>query len=189
MFFGKASLGLALSFLVMITVVHCDSDPTFPKGFAWGVASAAYQIEGGWNVTGKGLSIWDVFSHIPNTTYNNETGDVADDFYDLYHQDIQLMKSLGIKDFRMSFSWPRLLPNGTVNLTDLSGVSQEGVTFYNSVLDTLANAGITPWVTLYHWDLPAALNDNTNYWRLVKPKHLFSIFQRLCRVLLYNLWC
>lgn len=154
----QTSFKLILSILLIIGAAYCNYTPVFPDTFAWGVAAASYQIEGAWNASDKGLSIWDVFSHIPNTTANNDTGDLADDFYNRYHEDIQMMADLGVKHFRMSFSWPRLLPNGIVNLTDMSGSSKDGIAFYNNVLDALANASITPWVTLYHWDLPAVFN-------------------------------
>ena len=128
---------------------------SIPKDFAWGVATAAYQIEGAYNEDGRGLSIWDDFCH--NTTKTNGvTGDVADDFYHKYKSDIALMKSLGYKHFRISFSWSRLLPDGTS-----ANFNQKGVDFYNNVINECIAQGIEPWVTLYHWDLPSTFNNNT----------------------------
>ena len=131
----------------------------------WGVATAAYQIEGAWNVSGKGESIWDFFSHIPGTTCDNETGDVADDFYHKYEEDVQMMAVLGIKHFRMSLSWARLLPNGTTDY-----VNQAGIDFYNRVFDIMDRYNITPYVTLYHWDLPQAFNNFTDQSTWLNPE-------------------
>ena len=102
------------------------------------------------------MGIWDDFVRIPGTIDNGDTGDVADDFYHKYQADIDMMKGLGIKHFRMSFSWPRLLPDGTS-----ANPNALGVAFYNNVIDSLFAAGIEPFVTLYHWDLPSALNKNS----------------------------
>ena len=133
------------------------SEDTYPKDFAFGVATASYQVEGAYNIDGKGQSIWDEFVRIPGTISNGDTGDVADDFYHKYKEDIKMMKDLGIKHFRMSLSWPRLLPDGIA-----TNPNPLGVQFYNDVFDELEKAGIEPWVTLYHWDLPSALNDKTS---------------------------
>ena len=122
------------------------------------MATAAYQIEGAWNIDGKANSIWDDFCRIPGTINNGENGDVADDFYHKYSEDIQMMKRMGIKHFRMSFSWPRILPGGTTD----KGVNGLGVDFYNRVIDELVAAGISPWVTLHHWDTPSAVHNNTD---------------------------
>jgi len=127
------------------------------KNFTWGVATTAYQIEGAWDADGKGESIWDVFTQYPNLIYKNETGQVADDFYHRYLEDIQLMKKLGIKNSEMSIAWSRLLPSGTIDKPN-----PKAIKYYNNVFNALIEAGITPWVTLYHWDLPAALNDKTS---------------------------
>ncbi|MGH7812471.1 MAG: GH1 family beta-glucosidase [Candidatus Binataceae bacterium] len=126
---------------------------TFPKGFLWGNASAAYQIEGAWNADGKGESIWDRFSHTPNKIFNGDTGDVACDFYHRYADDIALMAKLGFNAARFSLSWPRIVPNGK------GAVNQRGIDFYNRVIDTMLAHNVQPWVTLYHWDLPQALED------------------------------
>ena len=123
----------------------------FPKGFLWGCATAAYQIEGGAREDGRGSSIWDVFSHTPGKTHDGDTGDVADDFYHRYKEDIQLLKNLGVQTYRMSISWSRVFPTGRGSVNAL------GLDYYKRVLDELHTNGITPYVTLFHWDLPAAL--------------------------------
>jgi beta-glucosidase len=125
----------------------------FPAGFAWGAATAAYQIEGAVNEDGRGPSIWDTFSHTPGRTLNGETGDVACDHYHRYPQDIGLMKELGLNAYRFSIAWPRILPAGR------GKVNQAGLDFYDRLVDGLLAAGIDPYVTLYHWDLPQALQD------------------------------
>jgi beta-glucosidase len=125
----------------------------FPEDFIWGTATASYQIEGAWNKHGKGESIWDRFAHSPGNIMNNDTGDTADDHYRLWKKDIALMKRLGLKSYRFSISWPRVIPAGR------GKVNQKGIDFYSKLVDTLLDAGITPFVTLYHWDLPQALED------------------------------
>ncbi len=123
----------------------------FPKDFQWGTATAAYQIEGAPEADGKGASIWDEFTHMKGNVFHGETGDVACDHYNRYEEDIKLMAKLGMKNYRLSISWPRILPNGT------GEVNQKGIDFYHRVIDCLIDNGITPLVTLYHWDLPLAL--------------------------------
>ena len=124
-----------------------------PAGFVWGAATAAYQIEGAAREDGRGESIWDRFSHTPGKTANGDTGDVACDHYHRWPQDIALMRELGLHAYRFSIAWPRVLPNGR-------GASNEaGLAFYERLVDGLLAAGITPWVTLYHWDLSQPLED------------------------------
>ena len=125
----------------------------FPEDFMWGTATASYQIEGAWDKHGKGESIWDRFTHTQGNVKNNDTGDVADDHYRLWKKDIALMKRLGLKSYRFSISWPRILPAGR------GKVNQKGIDFYSKLVDGLLDAGITPFITLYHWDLPQALED------------------------------
>ncbi len=125
----------------------------FPKDFRWGVATAAYQIEGGAGADGKGESIWDRFCHAPDKIANGDTGDTACDHYHRYSQDIKLMKKLGLKNYRLSLAWSRLFPNGT------GALNQKGADFYSRLIDELLQQGIEPMVTLYHWDLPQALQD------------------------------
>lgn len=125
----------------------------FPPGFIWGAATAAYQIEGAWNEDGKGESIWDRFSHTPGKILTGETGDIACDHYHRWREDIALMRELGLKGYRFSLAWTRLLPEGR------GKVNTPGLDFYNRLVDALLDAGIEPFVTLYHWDLPQALQD------------------------------
>ena len=125
----------------------------FPDGFAWGTATASYQIEGAVDEDGRSPSIWDTFSHTPGRVDNGDTGDVADDHYHRYQEDVQLMADLGTGWYRFSLAWPRLQPGGEGSL------NEAGVDFYSRLVDALLARGITPWVTLYHWDLPQALQD------------------------------
>jgi beta-glucosidase len=123
----------------------------YPQGFLWGCATAAYQIEGGAKEDGRGPSLWDVFSHTPGKTHNGDTGDVADDSYHKYKEDVQLLKALGVSTYRMSVSWSRIFPTGK------GEVNPKGLDYYNRVVDELLKNGITPYVTLFHWDTPAGL--------------------------------
>ena len=126
---------------------------TFPKDFLWGAATAAYQVEGAWNEDGKGESIWDRFAHTPGKIEDGSTGDTACDHYHRWRADIQLMAELGLQAYRFSVSWPRILPTGR------GRVQQAGLDFYSRLVDGLLEAGIVPFLTLYHWDLPQALQD------------------------------
>ncbi len=123
----------------------------FPKTFAWGVATAAYQIEGAAAEDGKGPSVWDVFCKKPGAVFEGHTGDVACDHYHRYKEDVALMKRLGVSSYRFSISWPRVLPEGT------GTPNPKGFDFYNRLLDELQGAGIAPLCTLFHWDFPQAL--------------------------------
>jgi beta-glucosidase len=124
---------------------------SYPKGFLWGCATAAYQVEGGAQDDGRGPSVWDTFSHTPGKTNRGETGDVADDSYHLYKQDVKLLKNLGVSVYRMSISWSRVFPNGT------GQPNAKGLDYYNRVVDELLANNITPYITMFHWDLPQAL--------------------------------
>jgi beta-glucosidase len=126
---------------------------TFPKDFTWGAATSAYQIEGAAAEDGRGPSIWDTFSHQPGKTKGGDTGDVACDHYHRYREDVALMKDLGLRSYRFSASWSRVLPTGT------GAVNAKGLDFYKRLVDELHTAGITPMLTLFHWDLPQALED------------------------------
>jgi beta-glucosidase len=131
-----------------------DTGPIrFPQGFEWGTATASYQIEGAAGEDGRGRSIWDTFSHTPGRTANGETGDVACDHYHRYREDVALMRDLNAGVYRFSLAWPRLQPDGRGPL------NEAGVAFYDRLVDELLGAGIRPWVTLYHWDLPQVLED------------------------------
>lgn len=125
----------------------------FPDGFLWGAATSAHQIEGSPLADGAGLSIWQRFSHTPGRVKNGDTGDVACDHYRLWRSDIDLMRALGLTAYRFSISWSRILPDGT------GRVNPKGLDFYSRLVDGLRDAGIRPFATLYHWDLPAALDD------------------------------
>jgi beta-glucosidase len=125
----------------------------FPAGFVWGVATSAYQIEGSPLADGAGPSIWQRFSHTPGKMTNGDTGDVACDHYNRYRDDVALMRDLGLAAYRFSISWSRVLPSGT------GPVNERGLDFYRRLVDALLQAGIRPMATLYHWDLPAALDD------------------------------
>ena len=125
----------------------------FPEGWVWGAATAAYQIEGAVREGGRGPSIWDTFSHSPGKIVNGDTGDVACDHYHRYPEDVALMGELGLGGYRFSIAWPRIFPTGA------GRPNAEGLDFYERLIDELHAAGIAPYVTLYHWDLPQALQD------------------------------
>jgi beta-glucosidase len=129
------------------------SEYGFPQGFLWGAATAAYQIEGAWNEDGKGESIWDRFVRLPYRVLGGDRGDVACDHYHRMPQDVDLMRELGLQSYRFSISWPRVLPQGK------GAVNEQGLDFYDRLVDHLLASGITPNATLYHWDLPQALQD------------------------------
>ncbi|MDR0503816.1 MAG: beta-glucosidase [Treponema sp.] len=139
---------------------------SFPRDFAWGTATASYQIEGAVNEDGRGKSIWDTFSHIKGNTADGETGDIACDHYRRYQEDVRLMRGLGIKNYRCSIAWPRIIPsgNGASSRCGVSGnVNQKGLDFYDRLFDGCLENGITPWVTLFHWDLPQTLQDKGGF--------------------------
>ncbi len=123
----------------------------FAKDFLWGAASAAHQVEGAWNEDGKGPGIWDTFTRTPGRIAYGENGDVACDHYHRYKGDVALMKEIGLKSYRFSVSWPRVMPNG------VGEVNEKGLQFYRNLVDELLAADIVPMVTLYHWNLPTAL--------------------------------
>lgn len=125
----------------------------FPEGFFWGAATASYQVEGAWNEDGKGESIWDKFAHTPGKVRGSVTGDVACDQYHRYPEDIALAKQLNLKSYRFSTSWPRIQPAG------VGEPNMKGIDHYSRLVDALLEAGIRPWCTVYHWDLPQALED------------------------------
>jgi beta-glucosidase len=130
-----------------------DAGLQFPDGFVFGSATASYQIEGGVHEDGRGPSIWDTFSHTPGRVVNGDTGDVADDHYHRVEEDLDLMKSLGLHAYRFSIAWPRIQATGR------GPANQAGLDFYSNLVDGLIARGITPVATLYHWDLPQALED------------------------------
>lgn len=125
----------------------------FPENFLWGTATASYQVEGAVHEDGRGPTIWDTFAHTPGKTFEGQTADVADDFYHRYPQDVALMQRLGVKGFRFSIAWSRVFPTGT------GTPNPKGLDFYKRLVDALHGAGIEPFCTLFHWDLPQALQD------------------------------
>jgi beta-glucosidase len=125
----------------------------FPDGFRWGAATSAYQIEGATNEGGRGVSIWDTFSQQRGKTRDGDTGELADDHYHRYAQDVDLMKSLGLQSYRFSIAWPRIIPTGT------GAVNPQGMDFYKRLVEAVRAKGITPMATLFHWDLPQILQD------------------------------
>jgi len=139
---GAATPGVALA---------AGTDRAFPNNFRWGCATAAYQIEGAVAEDGRGQTNWDVFSHTPGKVANGDTGDVACDSYHRHSEDVALLKALGVNSYRFSLAWSRIVPQGR------GRVNQKGVDHYDRVVDELLAAGIEPYVTLFHWDLPAAL--------------------------------
>jgi beta-glucosidase len=130
-----------------------DGALSFPEGFSWGTATAAYQIEGAARMDGRGLSVWDTFSRVPGNVQRGDTGDIACDSYHRYREDVALMASLGVNAYRFSISWPRVVPGGR------GAVNQKGLDYYRALLDELGEHGIAPAATLYHWDLPQELQD------------------------------
>jgi beta-glucosidase len=130
-----------------------DKSIAFPEDFVWGCASSAYQVEGAWNEDGKGPSIWDTFVHTPGRIANGETGDITVDHYHRYKEDVALMKELGLKAYRFSTSWSRILPNGT------GAVNQAGLDFYDRLVDEILEQKIEPYLCLFHYDLPQTLQD------------------------------
>jgi beta-glucosidase len=136
----------------------------FPKDFVWGAATAAYQVEGGAFEGGKGLGVWDVFCKRPGAVWQGHSGDVACDHYHRYAEDVAIMKRMGINAYRMEIAWPRVVPEG------VGAVNLEGVDFYDRLIDELLKANITPWVTLYHWNLPYALQMRGGWMNPESPK-------------------
>lgn len=147
---------------------------TFPSDFVWGTATSSYQIEGAVKEDGRGPSIWDVFSHEPGNTLDNVTGDVTCDHYHRMEEDVALMKSLNVKAYRFSISWSRILPKGTGDL------NPRGIQFYSRLIDTLLANDIEPWVTLFHWDLPQALEEEYGGWLDMRTSEAFAEYARIC---------
>ncbi len=145
-----------------MTTANLQPDPgalagRFPKGFDWGFAASAYQIEGAAEEDGRGRSIWDTFSRVPGAVANGETGDVACDHYHRYREDVDLMAGLGARVYRFSVAWPRVQPTGT------GAANERGLDFYDRLVDALLAAGIKPLVNLFHWDTPQALQDHGGF--------------------------
>ena len=164
----------AFSFLAnhQLNTPHFSSTD-FGTYFLWGAACASYQVEGAWNIDGKGPSVWDTFTHKKGMVHNNEHGDKASDFYHRYKEDIALLKKMNFGVFRFSLSWSRLFAHGT------GEVNKKGVAFYHKVIDECINNGIEPWITLYHWDLPQSLEDQGG-WTNRKILDWFEAYVSFC---------
>ena len=140
----------------------------FPKDFVWGTATSSYQIEGAVNEDGRGRSIWDTFSHTPGKVEDGTTGDRANEHYHRYKEDIGLIRQTGAKAYRFSIAWPRVFPEGT------GAPNPKGLDFYDRLVDELLKNGIEPYATLYHWDLPQALEDRLGGWRSSETSKAFA---------------
>ena len=158
---GAAALGMTTPRSAGMAQTSAESQPksvqgaaaTFPEGFSWGVATSAFQIEGAVKQDGRGASIWDSYAHTPGKIRNGDNADVAVDHYHRYKDDVRLMQDMGVKAYRFSIAWPRIFPSGT------GQPNAKGLDFYRRLIDALLEAGIEPFPTLYHWDLPQALQD------------------------------
>ncbi len=146
----------------------------FPKGFLWGCATASYQIEGAHDADGRQPSVWDVFSRTPGKTVGGDTGDIACDHYHRYREDVALMKSLGLKAYRFSIAWPRVVPDGD------GEVNQKGLDFYRRLVDELLSAGIEPFATCYHWDMPQATYRKHRGWHGRQTAQDFARYAGIC---------
>lgn len=144
------------------------------KAFLWGSASAAYQIEGACKADGKGISIWDQWSHISGKTFEGTNGDRATDHYEKFEEDVALMKAQGLKAYRFSIAWTRILPNG------VGAVNEAGIAFYRRLIEALRQAGIEPLVTLYHWDLPLVLQEQYGGWESRQIVEDFDYYAKKC---------
>ena len=164
---GSTSLFAAPGAAAAAPVAGGQGERTFPRGFLWGSATASYQVEGAYQEDGRGMSIWDTFSHTAGKTHEGDTGDVADDSYHRFKEDIALMKDLGLKTCRFSIAWSRIFPNGS------GAPNQKGVDHYKQFVDALLAAGVEPFCTLYHWDLPQALEDKGG-WQNRDTAQLFA---------------
>ena len=140
----------------------------FPKDFLWGTATSAYQIEGAVNEDGRGRSIWDTFAHTPGKIEDKTTGDRANEHYHRYKEDVRLIRDLGVRHYRFSIAWPRVFPEGN------GKPNPKGLDFYNRLIDELLANGIQPYATLYHWDLPQALQDRVGGWQSSDTSKAFA---------------
>ncbi|MCU0791387.1 MAG: GH1 family beta-glucosidase [Opitutaceae bacterium] len=143
---------------------------TFPKNFVWGFAAAAPQIEGAAFLDGKGESVWDRFARRPGAVHNNDNLDVACEHYTRFDEDFRLMRSLGAKNYRLSLAWPRIYPDGD------GALNQKGLDFYHRLFDSMEKHGLTPWVTMFHWDLPQSLETRFGGWRDRRTADAFAVY-------------
>lgn len=162
---GSLALGASTSLADMDRAQSAPANPTnarnrsFPKDFVWGTATSAYQIEGAVDEDGRGPSIWDRYAHTPGKIRDHSNADRAADHYHRYKEDVQLMMALGVTAYRFSIAWPRVFPEGN------GAANPKGLDFYNRLIDELLANGIEPFATLYHWDLPQALQDRVGGWQ------------------------
>ncbi|MBR1175585.1 beta-glucosidase [Bradyrhizobium sp. KB893862 SZCCT0404] len=164
-----AALGAATGARAAETALADPHAPApFPRDFLWGTATSSYQIEGAVNEDGRGKSIWDVFSHTPGKIEDGTTGDRANEHYHRYKEDVALIKALGVKAYRFSIAWPRVFPEGS------GQPNPKGLDFYNRLVDELLANGIEPYATLYHWDLPQALQDRVGGWQSSDTSKAFA---------------
>merc|ERR1712038_198188 len=181
---GKQGLSQSMVFnilptllLASVALAYSPEEPllfdSFPDDFLWGSATAAYQIEGAWNEDGKGPSIWDVFTKVPGTIIDGSSGDVACDSYHNYKEDVRLMKEMGLTSYRFSIGWTRILPEGT------GARNPDGIQYYHNLIAELLANDIVPAVTLYHWDLPQALQDQGG-WLNASVADWFEEYARVC---------
>ena len=148
---------------------------SFRKDFIWGAATASYQIEGAAYEDGKGRDIWSDFSHEPGKVFQEHSGDVACDHYHRFKEDVALMKKMGVKNYRFSVSWPRLIPEG------VGKVNPQGVAFYNALIDELIANSIRPFMTIFHWDYPSALQQKGAWTNPDSPKWFESYTEVIAR--------
>ena len=154
--------------------MYFEKSKGFPADFLWGSASAAYQVEGAWDEDGKGPSVWDQFVRIPGKTFKATTGDKAVDHYHRYEEDVRLMHEMGLKAYRFSIAWTRIIPDGN------GEVNPKGLDFYDRLINECVKYGIVPMVTVYHWDLPQALQDQYGGW---EDRRIVDDFVRYARTL------
>lgn len=192
--FPNILLGVVVIFVVVTifkgeeaTTTSKNTTSVFPPDFIWGAATSSFQIEGGTSDGGRGLSIWDVYCKESIENCHGDTGEVTDDHYHRWKEDVKLMKTIGLKAYRFSISWPRILPNGKVEYktgddgnTNIIGVNYEGLDFYNKLIDELLESNIVPFVTLYHWDLPQSLQEKYGGWMDREVIDDFANYARVC---------
>lgn len=173
---SRSCIALVLSYSLSAPWYHITM-PSLPPDFTLGFATASYQIEGAVAEDGRGPSIWDVFCHLEPTRTKGASGDVACDHYHRLDEDLDLMKQYGADMYRFSLSWSRMIPLGGRN----DPINEAGIDFYNRVIDGCLSRGITPWVTLYHWDLPQGLHERYGGWLDVEESQKdFERYARLC---------
>lgn len=165
---GLSALGVATAKPEANAAAASYSPASFPKDFLWGTATSAYQIEGAVNEDSRGRSIWDTFSHTPGKVDDGSNGDRANDHYHRYKEDVGLIAALGARAYRFSIAWPRIFPEGT------GAPNPKGLDFYDRLVDELLKKGIEPFATLYHWDLPQALQDKVGGWQSTETSKAFG---------------